>query len=295
MTNTFAHQFRELLAGRSGLIAAPGAYDGLTAKIIAAAGFDVVYMTGYGTAASHGLPDRGLLSFSEMVQNAARIVDACGLPVIADADTGYGDGGNVARTVREYERAGVAAIHIEDQAWPKRCGHMNGKRLVSMSEMIAKVRAAIDARRDDHFVIIARTDAIATEGFEAALDRAEAYGKAGADMLFVEAPVETGQMIDIVRRLPDWPHVINVAPRTPAVPAGLLEAAGYAVALYPGVCFAAAMQACSDAVEDLRQTGEQPNLETWRDRFDEWNVFLTEGTPGLVDDPEPVPAKEATK
>ncbi|MEK7794629.1 MAG: isocitrate lyase/PEP mutase family protein, partial [Candidatus Hydrogenedentota bacterium] len=241
MNNTFAHQFRELLADRGGLIAAPGAYDGLTAKIIAAAGFDVVYMTGYGTAASYGLPDRGLLSFSEMIQNAARIVDACGLPVIADADTGYGDGGNVARTVREYERAGVAAIHIEDQAWPKRCGHMDGKHLVSTSEMVAKVRAAVDARRDDHLVIIARTDAIAVEGFEAALDRAEAYGKAGADMLFVEAPVETGQMIDVVRRLPDWPHVINIAPRTPAIPVGLLEAAGYAVALYPGVCFAAAM------------------------------------------------------
>src|SRR5256714_11916196 len=179
----------ELLAGPD-LIVAPGAYDALSARLIAQAGFPAVYMTGFGTAASVlGQPDVGLLTMSEMVSRAAALAAVVGdRPLIADADTGYGNPINVRRTVREYERAGVAAIHIEDQVWPKKCGHMEGKQVIPVDEMVQKIRAAADARQDPDFVIIARTDANAVNGFEDALQRGKAYREAGADVLFIEAP-----------------------------------------------------------------------------------------------------------
>ena len=168
---------------------APGVADALNARLVARHGFEAIYMTGAGTAAVRlGMPDVGLLTMSEMVDNAGRIADVAGLPLIADADNGYGGVLNVRRTVQAYERAGVAGIHIEDQDIPKRCGHLMGKVLVPVEEMAAKIRAAADARTDKDFVLIARTDAVAVEGFEAALERAERYREAGADVLFVEAP-----------------------------------------------------------------------------------------------------------
>ncbi|MHB1447384.1 MAG: isocitrate lyase/PEP mutase family protein [Acidimicrobiales bacterium] len=176
-------QLRKLLAD-GGTVVAPGAYDALSARLIEEAGFQAVYMTGFGSAASLiGRPDIGLLSGSEMIDNARRIAGCVAVPVIADADTGYGNPINVIRTVRDYERAGVAGIHLEDQVMPKRCGHLSGKVLVPAGDMVAKVRAAVAARTDPDFVIIARTDARAVEGLDAALGRAALYLEAGADML----------------------------------------------------------------------------------------------------------------
>jgi len=179
---------RQLLAGNEPVVA-PGAYDALTARIIEQAGFPAVYMTGFGTSASLlGRPDVGLLTMTQMVDNARRIAQAVDVPVISDADTGYGNPLNVIRTVQEYERAGVSAIHIEDQIMPKKCGHMENKQVIASAEMEEKIRAATEARATDDFLIIARTDSRAVEGFESALRRARAYREAGADVLFVEAP-----------------------------------------------------------------------------------------------------------
>src|SRR5919108_5234753 len=184
---TQAARFRELLR-RDGLIVAPGAYDCITAKLIEQAGFDAVYMTGAGTAASLGYPDFGLVTMSEMVANAGRIASAVDIPVIADADTGYGNELNVFRTVREFERNGVAGIHIEDQEFPKKCGHLEGKQIVPREDYLAKIRGAVGARGDRDFMIIARTDSRAVAGLGEAVARANAALVAGADMAFVEAP-----------------------------------------------------------------------------------------------------------
>src|SRR6478736_6178691 len=194
-------RLRELLATPE-LIVAPGAYDCLSARLIEAAGFPAVYMTGFGTAAAYlGRPDVGLLGMSEMADNARRIVQAVSVPVIADADTGYGNAINVIRTVQAYERAGVAAIHIEDQLAPKKCGHLEGKQLIPAAEMVQKICAAIDARNSSDFAIIARTDARAVEGLDCALERARLYREAGADILFVEAPENDREIETIARTL----------------------------------------------------------------------------------------------
>ena len=201
---------RELLAGPD-LVMAPGVADALNARLVAREGFKVIYMTGSGTTASRlGMPDIGLLTMTEMVDNAGRIADASGLPVIADADTGYGGPINVRRTTRAYERAGVAGIHIEDQQWPKRCGHLQGKTLIPAAEMAAKVRAATDAREDKDFVVIARTDALSVEGFEQALDRGRLYEEAGADMIFIEA-LNTPDQLAAVPRSFRVPTLFNMA------------------------------------------------------------------------------------
>src|SRR5437660_5708433 len=181
-------RLRELLSGPE-LLVAPGAYDALSARLITQAGFQAVYMTGFGTAASVlGQPDVGLLTMSEMVSRASALAAVVGdVPLIADADTGYGNPINVQRTIHEYERAGVAGLHIEDQVWPKKCGHMEGKQVIPMEEMVQKVRAAVDARQSPDFVIIARTDANAVNGLEDAIQRGRAYREAGADSVFIEA------------------------------------------------------------------------------------------------------------
>src|SRR5690606_31812713 len=194
-------RLRELLAG-PGPVVAPGAYDALSARPVEQAGFDVVYMTGFGTTASLiGRPDVGLLSGTEMVDNARRIAAAVDVPVIADADTGYGNAINVVRTVQSYEQAGVAGVHIEDQVMPKKCGHMSGKAVIGADEMVGKIRAAVSARRDPDFVVIARTDAAAVEGLDAALERARAYAEAGADLLFVEAPTSEDDIARVAGEL----------------------------------------------------------------------------------------------
>src|SRR6202047_493177 len=206
---TQAARFRELLRG-DGMIVAPGAYDCITARMIARAGVDVVYVTGAGTAATLGYPDFGLVTMSEMVANAGRIAAAIELPVIADADTGYGNELNVFRTVREFERSGVAGIHIEDQEFPKKCGHLEGKQVIPREDYIAKIRAAAAARRDQDFMIIARTDSRAVAGLDEAIGRANAALAAGADMAFVEAP-QTQDEVAAVPRLVNGPCTIHVA------------------------------------------------------------------------------------
>lgn len=229
-------------------------------------------MSGYATAASFGVADDGTIGFAEMLFNARRIVAAIEVPLIADADTGYDD---PAETMRQYARAGVSGIQLEDQAWPKKCGHMEDKRLVSADEMCERLAAAVAARTEDGPVIIARTDALAVDGFEAALNRARRYAEAGADILFVEAPVSREQLEAIPQRLPKRPQIYNAAPKTPSIPARELEQLGYAIAIYPGVLFTAAMMAAPPALTALRETGVQENLEEWRQRFAEWNAFLS--------------------
>lgn len=257
------------------LVQAPGVYDPLTAKIVEAQGFDAVYMTGFGTSAGvFGLPDIGLLTLTEMVSNAARIADGVEIPLIADADTGYGNPINVIRTVKEFEKAGAAAIHIEDQTWPKRCGHMTGKSIIPVAEMLGKIKAAVDTRQDPDFQIIVRTDAIATEGFEQAIDRANRYAEAGADILFIEAPTDREQVELIPKRLPGKRLLLNLAPLTPNLSKDEIENAGYAIVIYPGVCLGAAISACTEAVKRVKETGKQPELGDSIQSFTDLNDFL---------------------
>ena len=224
------------LIERPEILVAPGAYDPFVARCIEAAGFEAVYMTGAGV--SHvrlGRPDLGLLSFSEMADQAARIADAVDLPVFADADTGYGNALNVQRTVRAYERAGVAGLHIEDQEMPKRCGHFDEKRVIDRDEMVGKLKAALDARVDPDFVVIARTDARTAVGLEEAMDRAHAYEEAGADVLFVESPLDEDELARVGSAF-GKPVLANMVEsgKTPILPAARLEELGFAVVIHPG-------------------------------------------------------------
>ncbi len=255
-------------------IIAPGAFDALTAKIIEEQ-FDAVYMTGFGTSASlFGLPDRGLLTMTEMVQNASRIVNAIDIPLIADADTGYGNPINVVRTVKEYEKVGVAAIHIEDQKWPKKCGHMAGKSVIDADEMVEKIRAAVDARKNSEFLIIARTDALAIHGFDEAIERGRMYDKAGADILFIEAPRTKKQMEKIPKLLNHKPLLINMAPRTPNLSVEELKQLGYSIAIYPGICLSATILSCMEEIKLLKDTGKQRDFKNVIQNFVELNNFL---------------------
>jgi 2-methylisocitrate lyase-like PEP mutase family enzyme len=227
---------RALLAGSEPLIA-PGAYDALSARLVEEAGFDVVYMTGFGTTASLiGRPDVGLLTGAEMVDNARRIVSAVDVPVIADADTGYGNALNVLRTVQLYEQAGVAGIQLEDQVAPKKCGHMSGKAVITAEEMVGKIRAAVAARQDPDLVIIARTDAAAVSGVADAVARGRAYAEAGADLLFVEAPTSEADIEAVATELRGVaPLVFNWAEggKTPPLPLARITELGFALVIYP--------------------------------------------------------------
>ena len=248
---------RRLLAGAEPVVA-PGAYDALSARLIEDAGFPAVYMTGFGTAASLlGRPDIGLLSSSEMIDNARRIAGCVAVPVIADADTGYGNAINVLRTVREYERAGVAGIHLEDQVMPKRCGHLTGKVLVPVEEMAAKIRAAVAARTDPDFVLIARTDARAVEGLDAALRRASSYLQAGADVLFVEAPEDEVEVETIARTFAGVPLLFNWAEggRTPPVSLARLGQLGFRIVIFPVGALLSAASAIRAFMTALRRDG----------------------------------------
>ena len=237
---------------------APGAYDSLSARLIEQAGFEVVYMTGFGTSASLlGRPDVGLLSFGEMVDNARRIAHAVDVPVIADADNGYGSPINVIRTVQEYEAAGIAAIHIEDQVAPKKCGHMQDKHVVEVEEMVQKVRAAVEARRSDDFLIIARTDAPAVEGLDRALERARRYREAGADVLFVEAPESEDEVVAVAKAFPDVPLLLNWAEggKTPPLSRERLQELGYRLILFPLSALFIATHAMRENLAQLRIHG----------------------------------------
>jgi 2-methylisocitrate lyase-like PEP mutase family enzyme len=276
-----ARQFRDLLR-RGGLIIAPGAYDCITARSIVQAGFGAVYMTGAGTAATLGYPDYGLVTMSEMADNAGRVAAAVDAPVIADADTGYGNELNATRTVREYERRGVAGLHIEDQGFPKKCGHLDNKTIVPLDEYLTKISAAVAAKRDPDFIVIARTDSRAVLGFEEAVRRANAALAAGADMAFVEAP-QTLEEVAAVPRLVKGPCLLNVVWRgkTPEVAFGDAERMGYRVAIVPGMLFKAVIGVCDATLSELRQTGRHPvpmHSMTVRDAFrrvgaDEWDAI----------------------
>lgn len=258
---------------RPGAIVAPGVADALNARIVAQHGFEAVYMTGAGTTAVRlGMPDVGLLSMTEMVDNAARIVDASNLSLIADADNGYGGVLNVRRTVQGFERAGVAAIHIEDQSLPKRCGHLAGKQLVETHEMVSKIKAACDARLDPNFMIIARTDAIAVDGFEAAIERALRYKEAGADMLFVEAP--SAEQLPLIAPRLDAPLLYNMAAsgKTPFLGKDEIEQLGFKLIIYPNWMILASIRAASAMLDLLKRTGSiaeaVPNVASFREFFD---------------------------
>jgi 2-methylisocitrate lyase-like PEP mutase family enzyme len=244
------------LIERPGALMAPGVADALNARLVRRHGFEAIYMTGAGTTAVRlGMPDVGLLTMTEMVDNAARIADASGLPLIADADNGYGGVLNVRRTIQAYEKAGAAAVHLEDQVMPKRCGHLMGKQLVPVEEMVAKIRAAADARIDRDFVLIARTDAIAVEGFEPALERAERYKEAGADVLFIEAP-NAEQLPKIQPRL-KAPLLYNMATsgKTPFLGREEIERLGFKIIIYPNWVMLAAIRAASEVLATLKETG----------------------------------------
>ena len=262
---------RELLAA-PGVVVAPGAADALVARLILAEGFKAIYMTGGGTSSTRlGAPDVGLLTMPEMVDNAGRIVDATGLPVIADADTGYGNVLNVRRTVRAYERAGVAAIHLEDQELPKRCGHLAGKTLVSRDEMVNKIRGACDVRMDDGFMIIARTDALAVEGIDAALERGRAYEEAGADMIFVESPL-TMEHLRAIPKAFRVPTLFNMASsgKTPFLHRDELTELGFKLAIYPNFAILTAIRAVRSYLRDLREKGTVAHLVKDLASFTEW-------------------------
>jgi 2-methylisocitrate lyase-like PEP mutase family enzyme len=253
-----AAQLRSLMQ-RGGMVVAPGAYDCITANAIARAGFSAVYMTGSGTAASHGYPDYGLLTMSEMVANAGRIAASVDLPVIADADTGYGNELNAVRTVREYGRAGIAAIHIEDQVFPKKCGHLDDKEIVPFEDYIAKIRAAADARTSLDFVLIARTDARAVAGLDEAIRRANAALAAGADMAFVEAP-QTVEEVAAVPRLVNGPCLLNIVRRgkTPPVELKDAEDMGYRLSIIPSLLLRGVMAYCDELLASLKATNVMP-------------------------------------
>jgi 2,3-dimethylmalate lyase len=249
--------------GAGEMVLAPGCYDALGARLVEEAGFPAAYMTGFGSAASLlGRPDIGLLTLSEMVDNARRIAQAVEIPVIADADTGYGNAINVIRTVREYESAGVAGIHLEDQVMPKKCGHLEGKEVVPAAEMVAKVSAAVAARRSPEFLIIARTDARAVEGLEAALARGRLYREAGADALFIEAPQSTEEIEAVARRFPDVPLLFNYAEggKTPAVSYEFLRELGFRLVIFPLSVLLAATAAMRSVLAQIKADGTPINL-----------------------------------
>ncbi|MDT0349200.1 isocitrate lyase/PEP mutase family protein [Pseudonocardia charpentierae] len=251
-------RLRELLAGPEPVVA-PGAYDALSARLVEQAGFGVVYMTGFGSTASLiGRPDVGLLTGTEMIDNARRIVAAVDVPVIADADTGYGNAVNVVRTVQGYEQAGVAGIHLEDQVMPKKCGHMSGKAVIGVDEMVGKIRAAVEARRDPDLLLIARTDAAAVDGLAAAITRGRAYADAGADLLFVEAPTSEDDIATVAAELHGVaPLVFNWAEggRTPPLSLDRISELGFSLVLFPIGTLLAATAGIRALLATLRTDG----------------------------------------
>lgn len=259
------------------ILIAPGAYDALTAVLCEKANFEAVYLTGAGVSYSTlGKPDVGLITMTEMVNKAALICDAVNIPVIADGDTGYGNPLNVMRIVREYEKIGVAAIQLEDQTFPKRCGHLQNKTLVPVQEMLAKLQAATDARHNDDFLIIARTDARAVKGIEEAIERAQRYAEAGADIIFVEAPESVEEMKLITRSIPGKLLMANMVEggKTPLLTAQELQEIGYRLVIFPNSVTRIIVKAASDFYHELRHSGSTAQLDGSMVKFDELNRLL---------------------
>lgn len=249
-------RLKALLASRCAAIL-PGTPNALFARVIAAHGFEAVYVTGAGIAnMSFGVPDIGLVTLTELTEHVASIAGAVNLPVLADADTGFGNALNVARTVRLLERAGAAGIQIEDQVFPKRCGHFSGKQVISRDEMVQKIKAAVDARSDRHVQIVARTDARAVEGIDAAIARAQAYAEAGADATFVEAPVDLGEMRRIASEI-QVPQIANMVfgGLTPPLPQAELAKLGFGGVLYANAALQAALKSVNEVMAALRRDG----------------------------------------
>jgi 2,3-dimethylmalate lyase len=269
-------RLRELLnSGQT--VVAPGAFDPLAARLVEEAGFAAVYMTGFGTSAALlGRPDVGLLTMTEMADSAGRIAACVDIPLIADADTGYGNPLNVIRTVGAYEAAGVAGLHIEDQVAPKKCGHMEGKQVIGADEMAQKVRAAVDARTDPDFVIIARTDARAVEGLDSALDRARRYRDAGADVLFIEALVSEAEIEAAAAAFPDIPLLFNWAEggKTPPVSLGRLTELGYRIVIFPIGTLLAATAAMRRILREIAAAGTPASLLGELPTFGEFTDFI---------------------
>lgn len=266
---------RQLLEAKEILIA-PGAHDVLTGKIIEKAGFQAVYMTGYGQAASHlGMPDVGLLTMTEMFERAINFTSALDIPVIADGDTGFGNAVNAMRTVRLYEKAGVAAIQLEDQVAPKKCGHMTGRQVIPTEEMVGKIKAAVEVRQNPDFVIIARTDARTVFGIEEAIRRGRAYEKAGADVLFIESPETVNEMKEITSAF-NIPVLANMVEggRTPLLPAQELEDLGYHIVIFPTSSTYITAQAVKNLMEELRKTGTTQNILGQMIPFSEFNKLV---------------------
>ncbi|HXL46242.1 MAG: carboxyvinyl-carboxyphosphonate phosphorylmutase [Candidatus Rokuibacteriota bacterium] len=256
---------RTLVEAKQGLIV-PGAYDAISAKLVQQAGFPAVYMTGYGTSASRlGLPDLGFAGLAEMVDHARNLVAVLDVPLIADADTGYGNALNVRRTVQMYEAAGVAALHIEDQVTPKRCGHLSGHQVIPRAEFTGKIRAAVEARTDPDLLVIARTDAISAVDADEALRRGEAAAKAGADVLFIEAPRDAGE-VERVARAFETPLLYNYAPggRSPLLPFARLRELGFAIVLLPVDTLLVAVQAIRDFLAAARA---RDDVQALKDRY----------------------------
>jgi 2-methylisocitrate lyase-like PEP mutase family enzyme len=249
-------RLRALVDG-NGTHVAPGVFDGLTARLVEQSGAELVYASGGAIARSHGVPDIGLLGLTEVADRLAEITAVTSLPVVADADTGFGNAVNAVRTVGLFERAGVAGLHLEDQTFPKRCGHLDDKTLVPTGEMVGKLRAVLDARTDPDLVVIARTDAIASEGIDAALERSRAYLDAGADVVFVEAPESVEQIELVAREIPE-PKLINMfhGGRTPLVPRERLAELGYRLVIIPSDLQRAAIRACQRALEAIVRDGD---------------------------------------
>jgi methylisocitrate lyase len=267
--------FKQYVRGPE-IVMIPGVADPLCAKLAQQAGFKAVFLSGYAaSAALLGAPDVGLLTMTEMVECARRIADAVDLPVFADGDNGHGNATNVTRTMRQFEQAGVAAIFFEDQVTPKRCGHMSGKQVIPAGEMTAKIRAAVDARADADLVIMARSDALAVNGMEDALERMHRYLEAGADMSFVESPESVEQMQRITREIAA-PNMANMVPggKTPILTATQLQELGFAVAAYPTMLTYSMARAAERALEHLRSRGTMAGLEDSMMDFGEFNRLI---------------------
>ena len=254
------------------IVIAPGCYDAFSVKLVEFVGFEAVYMTGAGVSAGLvGMPDVGLLTMTEMVEQARRISDATGLPIISDADTGYGGPLNVRRTVEQFERTGACAIHLEDQEIPKKCGHLEGKRVISAGRMVDRLKASLDARPDENFLIIARTDARATHGLDEALDRGRLYAETGADVIFIEAPESVDEVEEIGRRFKDVPLLMNRGGggKTPALSAAELERMGFQIVIFPGDLQKAAGKAMIEILRILKETGNTDSAQAMMMSFEE--------------------------
>jgi methylisocitrate lyase len=268
---------------RSQILVMPCAFDALSARLIERAGYEACFLSGAAVAASQlGMPDVGLLTMTEVVAQARRMASALGIPLIADADTGYGNAVNVMRTVRELERAGVAGLMLEDQATPKRCGHFEGKQVIARDEMEGKVAAAVEARRDGDLVLIARTDARGPLGLDEAIARGRAYHKAGADAIFVEAPQSVEELREVGRALAGVPLMANMAEggKTPQVPVGELQAMGFRLVVFPLTALLAAIRAMRGVLAELKAAGTAAG---YLDRLASWEEFQALVRKGEVD------------